>query len=123
MKPFNLKEALEGKPVVTRDNLPVTQLTLFETDNIYSLRAVVERCVCDFTTGGVFDIDVSDHKYNLFMATEKKSIWVNVYEVMDSLSEEFELSIGKIHGTKESALRAKNKHYIKTIEITNEIEL
>lgn len=121
MKPFNLKEALEGKPVVTRNNLSVTQLTLFETDNIYPLRAVIERCVCEFTTGGLFHNEALDHKYDLFMATEKKSIWINVY-----LDKDGQITLSHKHYSIESALRSTktiNWSYIKTIEITNEIEL
>jgi hypothetical protein len=124
MKPFNLKEALSGKPVVTRTGDAVSQLYLFDCDDDLPLMGVLHNEIHSFTKDGkwsTYDTDKRDT--DLFMAPEKKSIWVNVYEVMDSLSEEFELSIGKIHGTKESAIISKNKNYIKTIEITNEIEL
>jgi len=119
MKQFNLEKALAGEPVVTRDGKKVTQLTLFETDNIYPLRGVIDRAVCDFTTGGIFDVDLEDHKFNLFMVDEKKSVWVNVYK--NDFSDEFVLGIQ--HKTLERATNniSGDEDYIKTIEITNKI--
>lgn len=121
MKPFNLQEAMAGKPVQTRDGREVTQLKFFEDVNINLIIGVVAKNIWTWNMEGQSDSLSGESNNDLFMALEKKSIWVNVYEVMDSLSEEFELSIGKIHGTKESAMSSKNKYYIKTIEITNEI--
>jgi hypothetical protein len=117
MKQFNLKEALAGKPVVTRDGLAVTQITLFETDNIYPLRCVIERCICEFTTAGIFNIDLPDHKYNLFMAHEKKSLWINLYNNEGDL---FVTSYKTEVEAKDRGLSTLEFEYIKTIEITNE---
>ncbi len=43
MKPFDLKAACAGAPVVTRKGHPVTQLVLFDVDSEYSLNGVVQR--------------------------------------------------------------------------------
>lgn len=40
LKPFDLEKALAGEPVVTRQGEEVTQLTLFKTSSIYTLRVL-----------------------------------------------------------------------------------
>jgi hypothetical protein len=118
MKKFNLKEALEGKPVVTRKGEKVTQLTLFKMDSHYPLIGVLNNKRFSFTENGMFDAK-NECEFDLFMATEKKSVWINVYE--DYFSDEF--TLGKQHKTLERATNniRGNINYIKTIEITNEI--
>lgn len=80
MKPFNLKAALAGKPVVTRDGRAVTQLHLFEhIRSDYPVRAVVEERIECYTDTGYSctgDVFASD----LLMSVERKSGWVNIYE-------------------------------------------
>ena len=78
MKPFNLQEALAGKPVVDRTGEPVTDFHYFK---FYA------------------DGDVASN--DLFMASEKKEGWINVYphpngEIKDR-------HMGAVHKTKEKA--------------------
>ena len=55
MKPFNLQEALAGKPVVTRDGRKVEQLFYFDkAENEFKLRAVVDGSITAYTIMGVF---------------------------------------------------------------------
>lgn len=79
MKPFNLKEALAGKPVVTRSGLPVTQLINLET-NKYPLVGVVSGYEepQTFTLAGSFMHSGYDYESScdLFMATTKKTGWI-----------------------------------------------
>lgn len=82
MNQFNLKEALEGKPVVTRDGRKVTQLHLFKDineDSAACVYAVVEGIVLPFDSKGVNKGLFRDHTSDLFMATEKITKWVRIY--------------------------------------------
>lgn len=78
MKPFNLKEALEGKPVITRDGREVTQLHEFKTSEKYSLFGVIDNRVYAFANSGIFDYDASHSDYDLFMAPIKTKYYVHV---------------------------------------------
>jgi hypothetical protein len=80
MKPFNLKEALAGKPVVTLRGIEVTQLHLFEIISIYQLFAVVEGEVIQYTTEGKFNNKGIESGWDLFMAEEKKFLWINLWQ-------------------------------------------
>jgi hypothetical protein len=79
MKPFDLEEALSGKRVVTRRGVEATQLHLFNIVNIYKLSAVVEGELIQYTIQGEFR---EDHEtgWDLFMATESKFIWINLWQ-------------------------------------------
>jgi len=79
MKPFNLEEALAGKPVVTLRGVEVTQLHLFEIDHIYPLSAVVEGELIQYTIKGEFRSDY-ESGWDLFMAEEEKAQWINIWE-------------------------------------------
>jgi len=73
MKQFNLEKALAGEPVVTRDGRKVTQLTLFEANNRYSLIGVVNGELQTFTDEGKYDVDRNSTDTDLFMETQKKN--------------------------------------------------
>jgi hypothetical protein len=79
MKEFNLKEALEGAPVVTRRGLKVSQLHLFEIDHLYPLYAVIEGEVIQCTTKGQFRA-FHESYWDLFMAEPQKFIWINLWQ-------------------------------------------
>ena len=125
MKAFNLEEALAGKPVITRDGKKVVEIIhLSSMRNERNVLAVFENDCMLYKHNGTCMLNLGDcHRSDLIMAPEKKSIWVNVYEVNSDFIDEFPLSIGRIHLTKEAALSNKNSHYIKTIEITNESDI
>ena len=80
MKPFNLQEALAGKPVVTRDGRKVTQLHLFECDAKFVLYGVIEGIVnaTGFRKDGGWSVS-EPTKLDLFMASVEKTVWVNLY--------------------------------------------
>jgi hypothetical protein len=123
MKKFNLESALAGEPVTTRHGKKVTQLHLFKSAKlIQPLYGTIEgdEDILSWTTNGIYN-PTKETSWDLVMATEKKSIWINVYEVDHDFIVQFPISIGRIHPTKESALCSKNSNYIKTIEITNEL--
>jgi hypothetical protein len=79
MKPFNLEEALAGKPVVTRRGVEATQLHLFQIDHVYPLSAVVEGELIQYTIKGEFRSDY-ESGWDLFMASESKFLWINLWQ-------------------------------------------
>ena len=80
MKPFNLQEALAGKPVVTRDGRKVEQLFyLDKAENEFKLRAVVDGSITAYTDNGCFYSEVITES-DLFMAPEKREYWAGVCE-------------------------------------------
>jgi len=85
MKPFNLQEALAGKPVVTRHGIIVTKIYhIKEKDvNEYTVLAVINSNSFWFNKNGIYNPRF-ETGLDLFMATEKKTVWVNVYKDADS---------------------------------------
>jgi hypothetical protein len=85
MKPFNLQEALAGKPVITRAGKTVTKLVAFDIpDGKYPLVASIygRDSVEVYTLSGEFFTTYGKNRasdYDLFMASTKKTGWMNVY--------------------------------------------
>ncbi len=79
MKPFNLKEALAGKPVVTRDGREVTQLAFFPGVSEYPVVAYSgDKETDSYTAQGHF-VKGGERRRDLFMASTEKTVWVNLY--------------------------------------------
>ena len=87
-KPFDLEQALAGKPVVDRAGRPVTQITRFEG---------VNNGLCVVGVDGVGDLNHYHHDglflwskkegiLDLFMAPVEKTVWVNHYRDLIGLS-------------------------------------
>lgn len=78
-KPFNLKEALAGTRVTTRNGQEVTGLHFFAgCVSDYPLVGLVEGELNTFTIDGrVSQFGESD--FDLFLGVEHKEAWVNVY--------------------------------------------
>jgi hypothetical protein len=75
MKDFNLKDALAGKPVITRDGRPVKIAGCNEDRN--SLLGWIYGEVNQWTGGGKsYKIDST---YDLFMAPSERKEWVVIY--------------------------------------------
>lgn len=115
-KPFNLEEALNGAKVVTRDGREVTQLHKFITIDKMKLFGVIDEQVYCWDENGK-NLFADKIEYDLFIAVETKSVWVNMY-VDDN-----RLWIGEAYPSKEEAIKNIHKgiNYIKTIEITDEL--
>jgi len=82
MRKFNLKEALEGKPVVTRNGELVTEIIQFANiSSPYCIAGVCNGAIYTWSIDGQIDV-ISDleQKKDLFMAEEKKTIWINVWK-------------------------------------------
>jgi hypothetical protein len=102
MKPFNLQEALAGKPVVTRDGLPVTEIHELKTaTNRHNVVAVVNGSAKSFTKNGAY-FSNNPAPFDLFMAVETKTGWANVYEN----------GVGYVYPTQEVADRFAGKRRV-----------
>ena len=118
MKPFNLEEALAGKPVVTREGKKVTELYLFKTmKNAYRLFACIDGKVVQCTIKGEFYTVSEESPYDLFMYEPIVEGWVNIYQH----SVTGVMWTGDVHATYEHAINTKGdyEHYLKTIKIDN----
>lgn len=82
MKPFNLEEALAGKPVVTRSGDPVTQIVKFKNiDSPYCILGVHNNEVEKWCIDGRFnESKTNESGLDLFMAPESKFIFINLWQ-------------------------------------------
>ena len=87
MKPFNLKEAKKGKPVCTRNGLPVRIVCFDRINNSYPIVALIDRGVKEelvtYTNEGKYSID--DHVNDLVMVSNKKVAYVVMERVSTKL--------------------------------------
>lgn len=113
LKPFNLEQALAGKPVMTREGRKVVHIFYAEEACENS------QVICVFETGVVF-LYYKDGTYtayasslnDLFMAPTKKEGWINVYNVLS-----LDVTGKNIYPTEEAALANKGCDCIATIKI------
>jgi hypothetical protein len=87
MKPFNLQEALAGKKVVTRDGRIVEQLHLFSHIHTYLLPliGIIDGAAYWWAPNGsrFGGANPPANILDLFMASEKKSGWINIGKRLD----------------------------------------
>lgn len=79
MKPFNLQEALAGKPVVTRDGRKVTKLTHFPESKSQGWKVVglAGYQVLPVNENGSYHGTIESDK-DFLMASEKKEGWIGI---------------------------------------------
>lgn len=83
MKPFDLKAALAGEPVVTRIGIPVSQLVVFDqVRNEQPIRGVLEGVITGWDECGRYMLCKASDSRDLFMAPKKRTVWVNLYGSM-----------------------------------------
>lgn len=116
LKPFDLAAALEGKKVITRNGKVLEDLYYFKSaTREYPFYAQIEGIVCSFSLKGKYRSEESD--YDLFMAPETVTKWVNVYDRRVC----YEVGCYKLYDSEESAKTdAWDKNCI-TVPITFEI--
>jgi hypothetical protein len=82
MKPFNLEAAKAGKPIQTRAGKKITYIA-HVPDTHKAYRVVVLREPGDkpvfYSEDGVWYEDRTESIYDLFMATEKETVFVNFW--------------------------------------------
>ena len=80
MKPFNLQEALAGKPVVTRNGKEVTGFTKFaDLKEPFKYAAILAGEIYTFTAEGKFLSSKADNPHDLVMVVEKHQVFINIY--------------------------------------------
>jgi len=112
MKPFNLSEALSGKPVRTRDGKKVLKICDVGT-SIFPLCVNIEgfNAPCTYTKEGTFYI-IHENDLDLFM--DEEELFVNVYF---SESEDRYVA-GNIHKSLSKAKSyASNSGFIETYKL------
>lgn len=81
MKPFDLEAAKRGEPICNRDGENCVFIT-HVPDATHEYRVVAlmpfKEVYC-FDETGSYDCDGDASRHDLFMATRKRTVWVNVY--------------------------------------------
>lgn len=80
MREFDLSAALAGAPVCTRDGRPVTQLTVFNCSEKYSIAGVVSQLIYMWDEDGNPCHISTNEDRRLCMAPVKKTGWVARYK-------------------------------------------
>lgn len=77
MRPFDLKKALAGEKVTTRDGRPV-KIAGYNEDSdsdFDKLLGWADRTCYSWDSAGIYD-SPKEHSLDLFMAPEKREVWV-----------------------------------------------
>jgi hypothetical protein len=112
MKPFNLTKALAGSPVATRDGRKVVEITSLNTPVKYPVIAVIEgeKYATTLTTYGNYKCDGSESDCDLFMSSEKKEAWINIYS-----GQRYGTYVW--HKTKEDAEKVNGHNRVATVRV------
>jgi len=102
MKEFNLEEAIQGKPVCTRDGHKA-RIICFDCKNDFPIVALIDNdgneCVINYSTEGKF-MNGDDDNLDLMVVGEKKEGWVNLYRSVNGIY------LGNnLYDTKEQAIK------------------
>jgi hypothetical protein len=95
MRTFDLKAALRGEKVVTRDGREVT--TVLQPDGLakpYTVVAVVNGALYSYTADGSYEFGDGSTQHDLFMATKSFEAYCNIY--LDATGEAY---TGQLHKT------------------------
>lgn len=120
LKPFNLKEALAGKPVVTRKGKKVTHISDIGSNIQHPVSYVTEKHSASSPyhvnrSGGFLSCDT---EYDLFMAKEKVTRYVNLFK---SFSGNVITGSRVYKSEVEARGAAVLKNYITTVPVTYEV--
>lgn len=78
-KTFDLQAAIAGKPIVCRNGTPAEFVAYKEDAYTYKIVCFVREEFITFTKDGSFIASAVDG-FDLFMAPEKKKVWINVWQ-------------------------------------------
>lgn len=81
MKPFDLKKAISGDPIVTKDGRKARFITHIP-ECTYGVVVVLEgaNVPSAYNEKGLSTFSTEIDAYDLFMATKKRTVYVNFYE-------------------------------------------
>lgn len=77
MKQFNLEQALQGRPVVTREGKVVTQLKFFEVTKSYSLAGIIDGDLHMWCADGRYYKNGYENPNDLFMKEEELYVFIH----------------------------------------------
>lgn len=116
LKPFNLEEALTGKPVITRKGYPIVELKYLQTISCLTVvhKEPDEKLISYFIRCVGTHNDTINYVTDLFIAPTKKEGWINIYHGQHST-----VSGRIVYTTEEAALANKDTSSIciETIKI------
>jgi hypothetical protein len=120
LEKFDLEKVIHGGKVVTRDGREVTQLSKFNTYRKLCLYGVVDDEVESWTIDGQYS-EIGMSNMDLFLEGKLTRGWLNIYR-----NKYGQLYTGySIYVSEAIAIKHKEdlnaEHYIKTIEITDEL--
>lgn len=117
LRPFNLEEAKAGKPVVCRDGVPAKFVAHVPTIQRIDHRVLVDRngMLLTATDEGRYRQVPAEDDFDLFMAPEKKSGWVNLYTTCVSDKQN---AASFVHPSKREADESASSNRIACIEVT-----
>lgn len=115
MKPFNLEEALAGKPICTRKGLPARILdTNLKGRAQPIVVAILSRDGCEYVRSYAEDgklFSTLETEDDLVMKSEKRVGWINIYTLSKTS--------GNIYKTRDEAIKNRSlAGYVGTIQIT-----
>lgn len=104
MKPFNLQDAINGKPVITRAGDSLTFGAYIPQAKGYKLFMIdPDGDVNRYNENGRYRGNVTESEMDLFMVPTKRTVWINLYgRQLDSVC----------HPTKEDADKDASSHRI-----------
>ena len=120
-KPFNLEEALAGKPVVTRGGTRVDRVVSFVgvlTSTEFSVMFCAEGAIYSCKADGKMYTGHGDGPRDLFMEVEDEVIWVNVYHKEEGIPVTLTFTNKEAADAKATfynAIRVNNKAYKLTL--------
>ena len=80
MKPFDLKSAKAGAPIVTRDGTPAKYIAhVPEARRSSQVLCLVRDTVFAYAPNGDYDSLRGESMLDLYMASTKRTVWVNLY--------------------------------------------
>lgn len=113
LKPFNIEEAKQGKPVCTRDGKPVRIVCFDYKAKDYSIVGFISygeyESANAFTEEGKWSRARTISNNDLFMAPVKHEGWINIYPNKSTSSQ--------IYHTEEAAKSCANDEVITTVKI------
>lgn len=119
MKPFNLEEAKAGKPVCNGYGMDVRILCYDLKDDKYPIAGAItdpetnRETLQKYTLDGYVIGDGANNNGDLFMKSEKKEGWINIYNPFEN----FHMASNHIYQTFEDAYENRGSNYITTTKI------
>ena len=128
-KEFDLKQALNGAKVETRDGRKVKYVHLInDTTNPRPLVGVVEDPsgghddIMNFDENGRFWDTKNESKLDLLIVEEVKTHYINVYKYDNGILMLSTFAYNSKQEAIENISEPKNSKYLKTIEVTDEVD-